>query len=185
MELLLAVVVGLGVVVYLSYNRIIAAHNRVQRAWSDVLTYERQAIRVLDMLEPKVAGFQEYESQLLTQIVELRTAISRLPSMADGAALTPVDQGAKALLGGLDVAFEAYPELKSAELMNGLLREVAEQQGNVGAAITLFNLNVENFNNSLQLFPGSLVNQITLKKSPVTPFSDSQASASFEYKPNF
>lgn len=85
----------------------------------------------------------------------------------------------------MNLAFEAYPDLKSAGLLNNLMREVAEQESNIGGAITLFNLSVENFNNTIQLFPGSVVNQLTLKKSLITPFSDSQASAGFEYKPNF
>ncbi|MEN5089337.1 LemA family protein [Pseudomonas protegens] len=185
MELLLVIAIVLGVLAYVHYNKIVGAYNRVQRAWSDVLTYQRQKIKVLDVLEPQVAGFQAYESQLLEKIVGLRGAIASLPSVADGDALKSVDQGTKALLGGLNLAFEAYPELKSAGLMNNLMREVAEQESNVSGAITLFNLNVEHFNNSIQLFPGSLVNRLTLRKSRVTPFSDSQASAGFEYKPNF
>ncbi|POA91903.1 MULTISPECIES: LemA family protein [Pseudomonas] len=185
MELLLVIAIALGVLAYVHYNKIVGAHNRAQRAWSDVLTYQRQRIKVLDMLEPQVAGFQAYESQLLEKIVGLRSAIGSLPSAADGDALKSVDQGTKALLGGLNLAFEAYPDLKSVELLSNLMREVAEQEGNIGGAITLFNLNVERFNNSIQMFPGSLVNRLVLKKSLITPFSDSQASAGFEYKPNF
>ncbi|RBL67265.1 LemA family protein, partial [Pseudomonas sp. MWU13-2625] len=78
-----------------------------------------------------------------------------------------------------------YPDLKSVELLSNLMREVAEQEGNIGGAITLLTLNVENFNNSIQMFPGSLVNRLVLKKALISPFSDSQASAGFEYKPNF
>ncbi|MFS1291611.1 LemA family protein [Pseudomonas piscis] len=185
MELLLVVAIVLCVIAYTHYNKIVGAHNKAQRAWSDVLVYERQRIKVLDMLEPQVAGFQAYESQLLERIVELRTAIAGLPSAADGDALKSVSQSAKALLGGLSLAFEAYPDLKSVELLSNLMREVAEQESNIGAAITLFNLNVEHFNNSIQLFPGSLINRLSLNKSLITPFSDSQAASGFEYKPNF
>nr|WP_317246754.1 LemA family protein [Pseudomonas chlororaphis] len=85
----------------------------------------------------------------------------------------------------MNLAFEAYPDLKSVTLLSNLMREVAEQEGNIGGAITLFNLNVEQFNNSIQMFPGSLINRLSLNKSLITPFSDGQASAGFEYKPNF
>ncbi|MDF2394782.1 LemA family protein [Pseudomonas sp. 3MA1] len=185
MELLLVIAIALGVLAYVHYNKIVSAYNRAQRAWSDVLAYQRQRIKVLDLLEPQVAGFQAYESQLLERIVGLRSAIGSLPSAADGDALKSVDEGSKALLGGLNLAFEAYPDLKSVTLLSNLMREVAEQEGNIGGAITLFNLNVEQFNNSIQMFPGSLINRLSLNKSLITPFSDSQASAGFEYKPNF
>lgn len=65
-----------------------------------------------------------------------------------------------------------------------MMREIAEQQENVGAAITIFNRNVELFNNSIQMFPGSLVNGLLNKKPAVTPFSDTEASSAFDYKPN-
>jgi LemA protein len=65
------------------------------------------------------------------------------------------------------------------------MREITEQQENIGAAITIFNGAVEVFNNSIQMFPNSFVNGCLNKKSIIIPFSDSQASAAFEYKPNF
>lgn len=82
------------------------------------------------------------------------------------------------------MAFEAYPELKASELMNNLMREIAEQQENVGAAIVIFNGEVERFNNSIQMFPGSLVNSVMNKHSAVTPFTDDQATSAFDYTPN-
>ena len=51
--------------------------------------------------------------------------------------------------------------------------------------MVIFNREVEGFNNSIQMFPGSLVNSTMNKKSAITPFNDAEAEKGFDYKPNF
>ncbi|MFJ4248207.1 LemA protein [Pseudomonas helmanticensis] len=167
------------------YNGIIGGHNRVQRAWSDVLVYERQKSKVLDQLQKVLADFMVFETSLLEKITGLRSAVHALPAGADGNALGKVELASKELMGGLRVAFEAYPDLKASEAANNMMREIAEQQENVGAAITIYNRNVELFNNSIEMFPGSVVNGLFNQKAPVIPFSDIEASQGFSYTPNF
>lgn len=167
------------------YNGVIGGHNRVQRAWSDVLVYERQKTKVLDQLQQVLADFMVFESSLLEKIAGLRSAIHSLPAGADGNALATVETASRELMGGLRVTFEAYPDLKASEAANNMMREIAEQQENVGAAITIYNRNVELFNNSIEMFPGSVVNGLFNKKTPVVPFSDTEASQGFSYTPNF
>lgn len=180
--LVIAVIVSLTVIGL--YNSIIGGHNRAQRAWADVLTYERQKTKVLDALQEQVTQYQEYEQSLLGEITRLRSAIAELPAAADGNSLAKTEQATQALLSGLRVAFEAYPDLKASEVLNNLMREITEQQENVGAAIVIFNGEVERFNNTIQMFPGSLVNGALNKKSPITPFTDAQAAQGFSYRPN-
>ncbi|MFJ2490099.1 LemA family protein [Pseudomonas iridis] len=173
------IIVGLGI-----YNGIIGGHNRVQRAWSDVLVYERQKTKILDQLQKVLADFMVFEASLLEKIAGLRSAIHGLPARADGNALATVEVASRELMGGLRIAFEAYPDLKASKAANNMMREITEQQENVGAAITIYNRNVELFNNSIEMFPGSVVNGLLNKKTRVTPFSDTGASQGFSYTPN-
>ncbi|MDD2054783.1 LemA family protein [Pseudomonas putida] len=181
--IIILIVVGVTALIY--YNKIVRGHNRAQRAWSDVLVYERQKAKVLDALEVQASSFKEYESDVLQKVVALRSAIGRLPQDANGEALKDVESQTRGLIGGVNIAFEAYPDLKAAGIVNNLMREIVEQQENVGAAVTIFNGSVEAFNNLVQMFPGSLVNRWINKKAVITPFSDAVASAGFDYKPNF
>ncbi|WP_277761848.1 LemA family protein [Pseudomonas sp. A34-9] len=184
--LTLAIVIAVVMIIagFSIYNGIIGGHNRVQRAWSDVLVYERQKTKVLDQLQKVLADFMVFESSLLEKIAGLRSAIHSLPAGADGNALSTVETASRELMGGLRVTFEAYPDLKASEVANNTMREIAEQQENVGAAITIYNRNVELFNNSIEMFPGSVVNGLFNKKPRVTPFTDTEASQSFSYTPN-
>lgn len=70
---------------------------------------------------------------------------------------------------GLNIAVEASPDLKASEVFNNLMREIAEQQENTGAAIRIFNQNVEYFNNGIQVCPNSLVNASLNKKAGLPP----------------
>jgi LemA protein len=88
-------------------------------------------------------------------------------------------------MSGLNVAVEAYPELKASDLYKGWMKELAEAESNVAAAIQIFNRNVEDFNNSLQVFPGNMVNGFFNREKPLATFTDPEAEADFEYKPQF
>lgn len=89
------------------------------------------------------------------------------------------------LTGGLTATFEAYPELKATDIYSSLMQEISEQEENVGAAIRIYNSNVQHFNTGIQVFPNNLVNAILTRKKYIKEFFDSKAASAFEYKPNF
>ncbi len=107
--LILSAVIAVVIIVagFSLYNGIIGGHNRVQRAWSDVLVYERQKTKVLDQLQKVLSDFMVFESSLLEKIAGLRSAVNALPAGADGNALTKVETASRELMGGLRVTFEA------------------------------------------------------------------------------
>lgn len=181
--IIIGIVVLLSLFIVLIYNGIITRMNAVERGWANVITQERQKNKMIPHLEQVVAQFQLHETNLQTQITSLRSGIAQLQSdNIDAGQLEQVESRTKELMQGLNIAVEAYPELKASEVFNNLMREIAEQQENIGAAIRIFNQNVEDFNNGIQVFPNSLVNASLNKKSRVTPFHDSEAAAGFEYK---
>lgn len=89
------------------------------------------------------------------------------------------------LMKSLNVVVENYPELKADALYSKMMDDIQEQNENVGAAITIFNRNVEEFNNTIEIFPNNMINTITLAKKSIRPFSDHVVTQNFDYKPNF
>ena len=85
----------------------------------------------------------------------------------------------------LNVVVENYPELKANQLYAKMMDDIQEQNENVGAAITIFNRNVEAFNNTIEVFPNNIINTMTLAKKAIRPFSDPVVNQNFDYKPNF
>lgn len=174
----LAVVVGIPI-----YNGIIKRKNAVERAWAGVITQERQKNQILPDLESVVKQHKEFESRTLEDITRLRSHLDKLDSSdINTQVLAEVESAMSAIKKGLQLTVEAYPELRTADLMQKLMKEITEQQENVGAALRIFNQNVEAFNSGIQVFPNSLVNQWFNRESKIKTFSDSEAESGFEYR---
>lgn len=185
MEILLILVVIVVVVFILIRNKIVKNENATKRAWSDVATFERQKVKILDDLTPLIDRYGEFEKTTMTQISALRQNIMNLNSnKQDVRQLEQIEQQTAQLMKGIHVQVEAYPELKANEIYQKLMKEITGQNENVGAAISIFNRNVEHFNNSIQIFPNNVVNGLTLNRKALKPFED-RIQSNFDYKPNF
>lgn len=167
-------------------NNIVKNENAAKRAWSDVASFERQKVKILDDLLPLIDRYGDFEQTTMTQISALRQNILNLNhNKQDVAKLEQIEQQTSQLLKGIHVQVEAYPELKANEIYQKLMHEITDQNENVGAAISIFNRNVEHFNNSIQIFPNNMVNSMSLNKKALKPFQDRVMDIGFDYKPNF
>lgn len=167
-------------------NTIVRHHNATIRAWSDVASYERQKIKILDALTPLVEQYSSFEKGTLEKVTELRQNILNLNlNNADVTQLQHIENLNKELMRSLNVVVENYPELKANEIYLKMMDEIEEQNENVGAAIAIFNRNVELFNNQIQIFPHNIINTMTVGKKAIRPFRDTAAIQNFDYRPNF
>ena len=167
-------------------NKIVLHFNATKRAWADVATYERQKLKVLDELAPMVEQYASFEKGTLEKVTELRQNIMNLSlTNADVNQLQRIEQLNQELIKSLNVVVENYPELKADTLYAQMMDEISTQNTHVRAAITIFNRNVELFNNQIQVFPNNLINTITLSKKAIRPFRDPITTQNFSYKPNF
>ncbi|MDF0535882.1 LemA family protein [Shewanella yunxiaonensis] len=184
--MLIIVVAAVVLAIIVIHNSIIGRYNATQRAWSDVIAQERQKNKILPSLEQVAAQYSEYEKGLLEKVTALRSALAALSAdTIDTKGLAKAESHMSEVVKGLNIAVEAYPELKASELFSKLMREITEQQENIGAAVRIFNRNVELFNNGIEVFPNNLVNSTFTHKHRLDTFDDSEAAAGFEYKPNF
>lgn len=169
-----------------SYNGIISAFNIVKRSWADVNTYEKQKVNILDSLEPLVKQYTSSESNTLKDITALRQNIVDLGKKElDTGALAKVQQGTDQLIKGMTVTLENYPDLKANTIYLDLMSNIKSQNENVGAAISIFNRNVEIFNSKIESIPTNMINALLTKKKRVEEFKDSSAENNIEFKPNF
>lgn len=167
-------------------NNIIRHHNATIRSWADVTSFERQKLKILDELTPVVEQYTQFEHSTLTKVTELRQNIMNLNlNNTDVSQLQRVEGLSQELMRNLNVIVEAYPELKANTLYSKMMQEIEEQNENVGAAITIFNRNVELFNNYIQVFPNNIVNTLTTSKKTIRPFRDNKVTQNFDYRPNF
>ena len=184
--ILLLIIIAFIAMIVMIRNGIVRHFNATIRAWSDVTSFERQKLKTLEELAPVVEQYAAMEKGTLEKVTELRQNIMNLNmNNADVGQLQRVEALSKQLMSSLNVVVENYPELKSNELYLKMMNEIDEQNENVGAAITIFNRNVEMFNNYIQVFPNNIINTATIGKKTIRPFRDNSAEQSFDYKPNF
>ncbi|XKM12625.1 LemA family protein [Orbaceae bacterium ac157xtp] len=180
------IIIAVIIAIFSINNKIIRNYNSAKQAWADVIALERQKNKILPEIEQIAKQYKEYESTILTNITELRTTLNNLSlDSMDGNQLKIAHNNTRSLLNNLYAVSENYPDLTSSNLYNNLMKEIAEQQDNIGAGIRVFNRNVADFNTSIEVFPNSIVNEKFTKKSKINEFSDSEAEQGFEFKPNF
>ncbi|AXH14670.1 LemA family protein [Malaciobacter mytili] len=184
MEILVIILVILVVWSIIVYNKIIGNYNAIERAWSNVIVYERQKQKVIPELEKVLKEQKEFESETLTNITKLRASISKLEaSNISPSVLKEIEQTTTELFKGINITMEAYPELKTVEVMKGLMKEISEQQANISASIRILNQNIEIFNNSIEIFPNHIINSILNKKNKIEVFQDTEVEKEFSYSP--
>ncbi|WP_122899513.1 LemA family protein [Acinetobacter sp. B51(2017)] len=167
-------------------NNIVRYHNASIRAWADVASFERQKVKILEGLAPVLAEYSQFEQGTLAQVTELRQNVVQLKTdSTDIGRLQQIEALSKQFMQHLNVVVENYPELKANQIYLKMMQEIEEQNENVGAAITIFNRNVEVFNNYIQIFPNNLINTATTGKKPIRVFRDASTTQNFDYRPNF
>ncbi|MCG2573620.1 LemA family protein [Acinetobacter sp. ME22] len=167
-------------------NNIVRYLNATQRAWAEVANFELQKVKTLDHLEQTLAQYTEFEKGTLEKVTELRQQIMNLNlHQTDTSHLQHIEQLNQELMRNLNIVVENYPELKADTLYSQMMQEIQEQNENISAAISIFNRNVEAFNNQIEVFPNNMINTITLAKKPIRPFRDPIMSQNYSYRPNF
>ncbi|WP_111860581.1 LemA family protein [Acinetobacter sp. CFCC 10889] len=167
-------------------NNSVRYFNATKRAWAEVANFEVQKAKILENLERTLAQYTHFEKSTLEKVTELRQQILNLNlNNTDVSQLQHIEKLSQDLMKNLNVVVENYPELKADQLYLKMMDEIQQQNENVGAAITIFNRNVEEFNNTIQVFPNNLINTLTLSKKPIRPFSDPILLKNFDYRPNF
>lgn len=167
-------------------NSIVANKNRVMRAWSDVIAYQRQKFLLIPQIEEVVNKYEKYESDLLAQITALRTRIEGISDKnIDHDQLKAVDVATSGVLDSLKVAVENYPLLQAKHLCVKLIENLTELQENITAAITIYNSTVQSFNNGIQMFPNTIVNSLFNGEKVLATFTDEKATEEIAYSPSF
>ena len=144
------------VVMWSSYNRLMALDARCDTAAADVDVHLKHRHNLIPGLVETVRGFAKHEHELLTEVTKARAS-------ALGAASPEVKMEAETQLGQsvahvLQVA-ERYPELAASGHFHALREELVDAENRITASRRFSNLAIEEYNATLRQFPGSLIAQ--------------------------
>jgi LemA protein len=164
--IIVAVVVVLLVVwVVAAYNGLVRARNAFKNAFAQIDVQLQRRFDLIPNLVETARAYMAHERQTLEAVTNARAAAMAGLSAAqqnpgDPAAMKQLAQTQGALagaLGRLNVAVEAYPDLKANQNMMQLSEELTSTENRVAFARQAYNDSVMSYNNRRQAFPGSVI----------------------------
>lgn len=147
----------LGVMVLwilLTYNGFVVARNRVKEAFAHIDVQLKRRSSLIPNLVETVKGYAKHEKGVLEEVTKARSALMDAKSPAAQAEANNMLTGA---LKSLFAVSENYPQLRASENFKHLQEELSDTENKIAASRQFYNTNVLDYNNSLQLFPNTIV----------------------------
>ncbi len=143
------------------FNTLVALKNRFQNAFSQIEVQLKRRYELIPNLVETAKAYMKHERETLEAVISARNeaaaglkAASENPSSASALKKLASGEGMlQGALGRLNVAVEAYPELKASENMMQLTEELTSTENRVAFSRQAFNDAVTEYNSYRQSFP--------------------------------
>ncbi|HYE59822.1 MAG TPA: LemA family protein [Candidatus Kapabacteria bacterium] len=139
------------------YNGLITLRNRTQEAWSDIDVQLKRRHDLIPNLVNSVKGYMTHEKDLLENITKARSQAMEAQNTGDTAKLAQTEGMLGGMLGRLQIAMEAYPDLKANTNVSQLMDELSDTENKIQASRRFYNGNVRDFNTKMEVFPSNLI----------------------------
>jgi LemA protein len=151
---ILIVLVVLGMIVIGLYNRLVKLRNSRENAFADIDVQLKQRLDLIPQLVEAVKGYMKHESTVLSDITNARTNALKATTVNDKIA---AETQLTTALQGLQVAVEAYPDLKASQNFMQLQEEIADIENKLAAARRFFNSATKELNIATETFPSNIL----------------------------
>ena len=154
----LALVLIFSIILYTAYVSIIRKKNKVNEAFSSINIQLKKRYDLIPNILTMANRFMEHEKSLMEDLTKLRTEVLSLPiDYKNFEKKLNIDKQIQDKMQQLLVSVENYPQLKSDQTMLVAMQTYNEVEEHVAAARRFFNSAVYELNNSVEIFPFSLI----------------------------
>ncbi len=147
----------MGIILIVSYNRLVAVRNLVHNAWSQIDVQLKRRADLIPNLVSTVQGYMGHERETLESVTRART-------MAMGAQTMEQRQEAEGMLSGalksLFALAESYPQLQASQNFAQLQNELSNTESKIAYSRQFYNDTAMKYNNRVQMFPTNLIGMI-------------------------
>jgi LemA protein len=157
--IILLVAVVLVVLFVINMQRdLVGKKNQVDNAFGSVDVLLKKRCDLIPNLVATVKEYMKYEQETLTEVTRLRSRMmsGNLPPDQRIAAENQLSHG----LSNIMVAIENYPELKANGNVTSLQESLNEVEEQISAARRFYNSAVVSYNDSVEMFPTSMMASI-------------------------
>lgn len=155
--IVIAVLVVLLLWVIGLYNGLIRLRNRTTEAWSDIDVQLKRRHDLIPNLVNSVKGYMEHEKSLLENITKARSQAMDAQKGGNTEQLAKAENELGGMLGKLQIAVEAYPDLKANQNVAQLMDELSDTENKIQASRRFYNGQVRDFNIKVETFPNNLI----------------------------
>lgn len=157
--IILLAVVGISAIIVIMgvsmHNKLVRKRNEVDNAFGGVDVQLKKRYDLIPNLVATVKQYATHEKETLTNIAEMRSKASSGNLSNDEK--VALDNKISAGMHKIMVAVEDYPDLKANESFMNLQRSLTEVESQISAARRTYNAVITDFNNTIQIFPNSIV----------------------------
>jgi LemA protein len=153
-KVIATILVLLGLVGVVLYNRLIRSRNRVDTAWSDIDVQLQRRHDLIPQLVKAVDQYAKYEKATLEAVTELRAEAMQV---AEVNARGKVEEKLSKEIGRLIALAESYPDLKANENFLNLQNELVETEDYLQFARRYYNGSVRDYNTMTATVPSNIV----------------------------
>lgn len=154
MFILIAVVAVLAIFLITLYNTLVKLRNNRENAFADIDVQLKQRHDLIPQLVQSVKGYMKHEEKVLTQITQARAGAMNASSIHEK---IQAEQQLSNALQGLNIAVEAYPDLKANTNFLQLQEEISDVENKLSASRRYFNSATRELNNAVQTFPSNIL----------------------------
>lgn len=150
----LVILVIIGFLALMSYNRLVALRQNVRQAFGDIDVQLKQRHDLVPNLVEIVKGYAQHESSTLQAVIAARNSAIGAQSPRDQAQAEGVLNGA---LRQVFALAENYPDLKANASFVRLQDQMQHLEDKLAAARRFFNNSASEFNTAREQFPAVLM----------------------------
>jgi len=148
--ILIGLLVLLGILGVLGYNRLVRLRNEADTGWANIDVQLQRRTDLIPNLVETVRGYAAHERGVFDEVTRARAAVQQAGS--PGAA-AEANAGLTVALGRLFAVAEAYPDLKASENFSQLQDDLTDTEDKISAARRYYNATVMRFNTVVQSIP--------------------------------
>lgn len=176
----IAIIIGALYSMYFSgFNAAQAKDENVKRLAADIDAQLQRRYDLIPNLVNSVKGYLQFEKSVLEEVTRLR---SQWQTASDTNERVQLSNQIEEALSKIILTYEAYPDLKSDQVVVRLMDELAGTENRIAVARTYFNDGVRDFNTNIRTFPNNMFNESGFLGAkpwglnPYTPYEASQAA---------
>lgn len=155
--IVLLVIIGLVLVyIWSLYNGLVVSKKRVEVSWNDIDVQLKKRYDLLPDLVETAKKSANLDESIFTKVAELRSKAMSTTVNADPTERAAVESQLTNAVHGLQVAVEAYPDIKSHTELLQLMNMNRDIEDKIAYSRQFYNQNVLDYNTKIEVFPAVL-----------------------------